>query len=80
MADITIDETLCFIFSHYSSVANKNISVGVSSFYTEEFVKAKTLMLDICVKSLGDGANVPRIITHKGTTGAKWTLMTFSGL
>ena len=62
MADITINETICFIFSHYSSVANENIFVVISSFYTEEeLVRVKTLIPDVCEKSLGDGANVPRI-------------------
>ena len=72
MVNITINETLCFIFSHYDSVANENISVVVSFFYTEEkLVKAKTVIHDVCVKSLGDGANVPRIIIHKGNNRRK---------
>ena len=72
MAEITINETLCFIFSQYGSVANENISVVVSSFYTEEeLTKAKTVIHDACVKILGDSANVSHIIIRKGDNKLK---------
>ena len=34
-------------------------------------MKAKTVIHDACVKSLGDGANVPRIISRKGNNRRK---------
>ena len=36
MAGNAVNEVLCFVFTHFGSVPNENISVVISNFYEEE--------------------------------------------
>ncbi len=71
MADKIINECLCFVQCYFGSVANENISLVISNFYSDEdLVKAKSVIYDLCVKTLEAGT-APRIITHKKSDSKK---------
>ena len=71
MADIVVNEVLCFVFTYFGSVSNENISVVISNFYeVEELVKSKIAIHDLCVKIL-DASKVPRIIAHSKKNDAE---------
>jgi hypothetical protein len=71
MAEIVINEVLCFVKSHFGRVLNDSIKTVISTFFTDdELMKAKTAIHAVCMKNLAEGS-VPSIIARKGDNKKK---------
>jgi hypothetical protein len=67
MATLIVNESLCFVYSHFGNVPNENIALVLAKFYSDDdLVKAKAAIHEVCMRSL-DESSVPRIIAHKKT-------------
>ena len=62
MAEVLINEIICFVSNHFHSVVAANILTVFNTFYEEdELMKAKADLYEICKKNITD-CDIPRII------------------
>ena len=55
MAEVPINEIICFVSNHFHSVVAANIVIFVSAFYEEdELMKAKADLYEISHKNITD--------------------------
>ena len=48
MAGLRANKVLCFANSHFGNIPNENIAAVIRKFYSDDLVKAKTVIHGFC--------------------------------